>query len=124
MEEYIIIGNLDTNKFREISKNIVTNNVIITYKQIEHINQRRNGIYDKYKNDLLDIITNPDYIFKDMHKDTALIIKKAERNIGLVLRLATDSNLGYKNSILTMWEIGEKRLDEYLRNVKIIYKKE
>jgi len=122
--EYIIIGNLDKDKFKEIAGNIISDEIVITYKQIGHINQRRKGIYDKYKNDLLYIINNPDYIFKDKHKDTALITKRMERHVQIVLKLVTDKDSEYKNSIITMWEINDKRLKEYIRNEKVIYNKE
>ena len=43
----------------------------------------------------------------------------------LVLKIATSSDKnGYKNSVISGWKITEKRLKNYLRNKKLIYKKE
>lgn len=62
-EEYINIGKIDISKYSKLcDKKILTDEVIITYKQIEHINQQRAGIYDKYKNKLEKMIKSPDYI--------------------------------------------------------------
>lgn len=39
MEEYVNIGKIDTSKYTKLCTNkIITDEVIITYKQIEHIN--------------------------------------------------------------------------------------
>lgn len=125
MEDYINIGKIDINVYSKLcNKKIVTDEVIITYKQIEHINEERIGIYDKYKNELKNIITNPDYIIKDpKHKETGLIIKRYDKNAVVVLKLNTETE-ERKNSIITIWEIKDKRLDRYLLTHETIYKKE
>ena len=103
---------------------ILTSDVIITYKQIEHINQKRQNVYNKYKDKLKDIITNPDYIIEDTkHKDTGLVIKKYDKNVIIVLKLSTNEK-NKKNSVITIWEIKDKRLERYLLTHKTIYKKE
>lgn len=124
-EEYINIGKIDINKYKNLcDKDIVTDEVIITYKQIEHINEERIGVYEKYKDDLEEIITNPDYIIKDTkHEETGLVIKRYDKNAVLVLRLNTSTD-EKKNSIITIWEIKDKRLERYLLTHKTIYKKE
>ena len=46
MEEYINIGKLDINKYCQLCENeLLTDEVIITYKQIEHINEKRLNRY-------------------------------------------------------------------------------
>lgn len=124
-EEYINIGKIDINKYKDLcDKRIATDEVIITLKQIEHINEERFGTYDKYKDKLEDIIKNPDYIIADTkHKETGLIIKKYDKNAVIVLKLNTSTNTR-KNSIITIWEIKDKRLERYLMTHKTIYKKE
>lgn len=124
-EEYIHIGRIDMNKYAQLcDKKITTDEVIITHKQIEHINRQRMGIYDKYKNKLQEIIENPDYIIVDTkHKETGLVIKKYHKNVVLVLRLNTSMD-SRKNSVITIWEIKEKRLERYLITHKTLYKKE
>lgn len=124
-EEYIDIGKIDINKYSQLCEDkIVTDQVIITYKQIEHINEQRFGVYDKYKENLKEIIGNPDYIIEDTkHKDTGLVIKEYDKDVVVVLKLNTSGN-DKKNSIITIWEIKQKRLERYLLTHKTIYKKE
>ena len=56
-KEYINTGKLDINKYQKLcDEKIITDEVIITLKQIEHINEERMGIYDKYKDQLHNII--------------------------------------------------------------------
>ena len=105
--------------------------MIITEEQMMHIRERHPEAYIDtmhYVRDILDILNDPDYIFKDKHPNTGLIVKKIqniEDNSLLVLKIITpDDKANYKNSIITSWKITEKRLNNYLRNKEIIYKKE
>ena len=46
-------------------------------------------------------------------------------NIQMVLRIHTSiDKKGFKNSIISCWKISNKRLQNYLRNKKILYKQE
>lgn len=124
MEEYINICKLDKAKYNKINSNITTDEVIITYKQIEHIEEQRKGIYNKYKDKLKEIITNPDFIIEDTkHIDTGLVIKQYDKSVVVVVKLNTNAD-NKKNSIITIWEIKDKRLQRYLLTHKTIYKKE
>lgn len=124
-EEYIEICKLDVSKYASLcEEKIITDDVIITFKQIEHINEGRLGVYEKYKDELKNIIQNPDYIIEDTkHKETGLVIKEYDKNVVLVLKLNT-SQENKKNSIITIWEIKRKRLERYLLTHKVLYKKE
>lgn len=74
------------------------------------------------------IIDDPDYIFKDKQPNTGLIVKKienAKESALLVLKILTvNDRKDYKNSVITGWKITERRLNNYLRNKEIIYRKE
>ena len=124
-KEYVNIGKIDISQYSKLcDAEILTDEVIITYKQIEHINEKRDGTYNKYKNQLKEIIQNPDYIIKDnKHQNTGLIIKKYHKNVVLVLKLSTNTE-NKKNSIITIWEIKQKRLERYLFTHETIYKNE
>lgn len=77
-EEYISIGNIDIDKYKNLLlKPIMTSEVIITYKQIEHINSKRFGLFEKYQYCLQEILENPDYIIEDpKHEDTRINYKE------------------------------------------------
>jgi hypothetical protein len=63
-------------------------------------------------------------MLEDKKPHTALLIKKLEHDgaqVELVLRLHTrEDDPSYKNSIISLWDIRDKRLRELLRNRKIL----
>ena len=129
------IGKINLNIFKKISQNILTDEVIFTDKQREHIQLRHPEILEKYEKYFTEIIEKPDFILKDnVRENTALIFKtiyernKANQIIGtvnLVLRLAVGGdNKNNKNSIITCIPVGKNRLNSYKKNGKIIYKGE
>ena len=110
------LGTLNWDIYDCISSNHIADEVIITEEQMMHIRERHPEILD-----------DPDYIFRDKHPNTGLVVKKIlngeERSL-LVLKIITsDDNKDYKNSVITSWKITEKRLNNYLRNKDVIYKK-
>jgi 2-phosphoglycerate kinase len=129
------IGKIDTRLFKEISQNIMTDDVVLTDKQREHIEQRHQKMLERYNQYFKEIIENPDYILKDnTRENTALILKTVQQknasnkvigNVNLVLRLAVEGeDINNKNSIITCIPIGKNRLKSYKNNGKIIYKRE
>lgn len=122
------VGKLDKRLYSCISDDIATDEVIITDNQIEHIKVRHPEAYEKVIEVLQEAIKAPDYIIKDKHKDSGLVIKRVLRQgkyIQVVLRICTSKDLPeYRNSIISSWEISERRLQNYLRNKQILYKKE
>ncbi len=122
------VGEINRDIYKCITEDIVTDEVIITENQIQHILDRHPDAYKEVINYLSDIIRDPDFIIEDKHDNTGLVIKKVklEREYAqMVLRICTsDDNPDYKNSVISCWEISEKRLQNYLRNKRILYKKE
>lgn len=121
------VGKLNKEIFRCISKDIRTDEVIITEERIQHVNDRHPGEHEKIKEYLKEAVENPDYIIADKHPDTGLIIKEIKMKdtyIQLVLRVCTSKDeIEFKNSVLSLWEISERRLQNYLRNKSILYKR-
>lgn len=121
------IGSLDMSIYKCISKKYITDEVIITEKQLIHIKQRHPEVYKNAISYIGHILAQPDYIIKDKKPNTGLIIKQVsacEKHMLLVLRMCTSCREGYKNSIITGWEISESRLKNYLKNKQILYKHE
>ena len=129
------IGKIDIENFSGISdKEILTDEVILTEKQREHILQRHPEVLQKYEKYFTDIVEKPDYILNDNSKEnTALILKtiieedKSQNIIGrfyLVLRLAVeDDDINNKNSIITCFQISERRMQSYRKNGKILWQR-
>ena len=122
------LGNLNWEIYQSITDRYVTNEVVITEEQLRHIKKRHQEAYQDVLHYLKETLDSSDYIVKDSHPDTGLVIKEIRREAMiflLVLKIATSSDKsGYKNSVISGWRITEKRLKNYLRNKKLIYKKE
>ena len=122
------VGKINREIFKCITEDIRTDEVIITDNQIQHIKDRHPEIYDKVLNNIQEAIRVPDYIIRDKHEYSRLVIKRIQTESGIlqvVLRLCTsEDEQGYKNSIISCWELSEKRLQNYLRNKEILYSRE
>lgn len=122
------IGHIDTEKYRGITDDIVTDEVIITGKQIQHIEDRHPGIYKRFGCYLQEAVRNPDYILEGNKPNTAVVLKDIQNeseSVKIVLRLITSTdNPEFKNSIITFMQINKKDWDRLLRNKKIVYTRE
>ena len=120
-----IIGKIDIEKYKCVTEDIKTDEVIITDKQIEHIKERHPNDYERYFNYAKEIIEKPDYILEANKPNTAFILKHIVdngKNYQLILRLKTSSDpKGYKNSVITFLKVDDKKWAKYLRNKKILY---
>ena len=121
------LGTLDWDIYDCITSNHIADEVIITEEQMMHIRERHPEAYIDTMHYVRDILDDPDYIFRDKCPNTGLVVKKilnGEESSLLVLKIITsDDNKDYKNSVITSWKITEKRLNNYLRNKDVIYKK-
>ena len=127
MNEYINIGKINTDKLKIITKNAVTDEVILTSERFEHILEKHKDDFELYFNNIMDIINNPDYILNDIKNiDTLMLIKHIdETNINVILRLAiADDEIHCKNSVMTMYRIRDKNLKKLILKNKCIYKNE
>ncbi|MFQ8751040.1 MAG: PBECR2 nuclease fold domain-containing protein [Faecalibacterium prausnitzii] len=122
------ICNLDPTIYKVITTSIVTTQVIITDRQLEHIRERHPDISESVIEQLEKIISSPDYIIETDMPSTANILKHLEINgkgYQLILRIKTASDpVEFQNSIITLMSVNEKRYRQYLRNRKILYKRE
>lgn len=121
------IGKIDIQKYKCVTEDIQTDEVIITDKQIEHIKARHPDDYEKYFCYAKEIIQNPDYILEANKPNTAFVLKHIvanNKNYQLILRLKTSADpQKYKNSVITFLKIDDKKRMKYLRNKKILYDK-
>ena len=107
---------------------IKTCHVIITDKQLIHIRERHPDISETVMERFAEIIQEPDYFIATEKLYTANVLKRIECNgksYQLVLRIYTDGDPdGFQNSIITFMSVNEKRYQQYLRNRRILYKRE
>lgn len=122
------VGKIDKKIYSCITNNIMTNEVIITENQINHIKERHPNDYEKFSKYFNEIVSNPDYIIEANRAYTALILKeiKSENQMfKTIVRLVTPyDNTDYKNSIITFMKINDKEWNRLLKNKKILYKRE
>ena len=125
-----VIGKIDIEMLRGISSNILENEVVLMDERKEHIKaQRGNDFLSMYMPFFVDILNDPDVIFKDSKNlHTALVCKRMVAVTGkvvcIVLKLAVKGdNPNYKNSIITAHELNDRQFAKYLRNKKIVYQK-
>ncbi len=120
------IGKIDRDIYKCIAEDIVTDEVIITEKQIEHIKERHTNVYEKFGDYFNEVVKCPDYIIEANKPNTALILKELRiegDKFKAVLRLITSSdNSNLKNSIITFIKIDYRDWYRLLRNKKILYK--
>ena len=123
------VGRIHLDRFRVFFPNITADEVIITDERIEHIEKRHPGAYRKYGQRIPEILSSYDYIFEDDMPNTVLLLKRLEDADGtrleLVLRLHTpQDDPVFKNSVLSLWDIGEAKWGQYERTKKILDKRE
>ena len=121
-------GKIDIEIYNCITKDITTDEVIITDERIQHIKEHHPNNYEQYYSYMRSIIENPEYIIEANKPNTALILKSfsnGNETFKTVLRLITSSdNSKFKNSIITFMKINEKEWNRLLKNKKILYKSE
>lgn len=122
------IGKIDIEKYKCVTADIKTSEVIITDKQIEHIKERHPNDYERFSKFFKEIVENPDYIIEANKPNTALIMKEvhiAQEKFKTVLRIATSNdNPDFKNSIITFMKIDDREWNRILKNKNILYKSE
>ena len=122
------VTRLDVEKYKCVSEDIVTDEVIITDERIQHIKDHHPNDYERYSAYISVAIGAPDYIIEDAKPATAIVLKHIEESgerFRIAVRLATSKdNPEYKNSVLTFLKIREKEWRRLIKNKKILYKAE
>ena len=132
---------LDRKIYSCVTNSISTDDVIVTNERIDHVVNRhpeinRDEVFEMMK----DAVEKPDVIIQDSHKDhendTAVVMKRIgekklhngsrlDANMRLILRLSTTGNGNdQKNSVITAVLISSKKWNKYMRNKKILYKRD
>lgn len=123
-----LVGKIDIEIYNCITKDITTDEVIITDKQIDHIKNRHPNDYELFNKYFEKIVGQPDYIIEANKPFTALILKEIQidnKKFKTVVRLATSNDTpSYKNSIITFMKIDDREWNRILKNKKILYKSE
>ena len=121
------ICKLDRELYSVVTKDIASDDVIITDKQIEHIKERHPNDFELFGKFFAEMIRDPDYILEANKPNTAIVLKEVEfdgRKLKLILRLKTSADPAeYKTSIITFQHIRDKEWRRIIKNIKILYSK-
>ena len=122
------VGYIDIEKYRCITDDITTDEVIITDERIQHILERHPGDYERFIGYISDILADPDYILEANKANTGVILKEIQdgsEKFKLILRVKVENDpADYRNSILSFWRIGDTTWNKNVKNKKILYKRE
>lgn len=122
------VGKIDRDIYKCVTDDIVTDEVVITDNQIQHIKDRHPNDYERFSKYFGMIVSKPDYIVETNKPNTALVLKEIQADnevFKTVVRLITSKDdPSYKNSIITFMKTDEKEWNRLLRNKKILYKRE
>ncbi len=122
------VGKIDREIYMCVTRDIVTDDVIITDERIKHTEENHRDDYNNFGRYLSEIVQAPDYIFAGNRPKTALILKyipEVDERFKTILRLVTPSDdKAFKNSIITFMKTDEKEWSRLIRNKKILYKSE
>lgn len=121
------VGKIEIEKYRCITEDIVTDEVVITEERIQHIEERHPGDYERFVEYIADILENPDYIVEANKPNTGVILKEIEENgnkFKVILRVKVEKDPAeYRNSVLSFWQVGDTTWKKNLKNKKILYKR-
>ncbi|MCL2531668.1 MAG: PBECR2 nuclease fold domain-containing protein [Oscillospiraceae bacterium] len=99
------IGKIDRKMFTDADISILTEDVVLTVPQLQHIMQKHPSDYEDYHAHLTDVLRAPDFILEANKPNSAILLKAFVDNgehFHLVLRLKVENDPAeYKNSIIT-----------------------
>ena len=122
------VGKINKDIYKCVTEDIVTDEVIITDERIQHIKDRHPSDFEEFVDYIKYAIENPDYIVEANKPNTAVVLKTIEdvdKKIMLIVKIKSPSEpKDYKNSVISLWEIGDTTWRKMIKNKKILYKKE
>ena len=126
--EVYVVGKIDRDIYKCITEDILTDEVVLTEERVAHIKERHPQDYEKYQKYMIKILEQPDYIIQANKPNTGIVLKQIAENgekFQLVLRLKMrEDKPEFKNSVITFLKINERTWKKYLRNKKILYKRD
>lgn len=120
VEDVHYVGKINKEIFSCVTKDIITDDVIITDELIEHIKERHPNDFEKYNEYIRLAVEQPEYIIEANKEKSALILKsfiEDNNRFKTILRIVTSTdNENYKNSIITFMKINEKERKRLIKN--------
>ena len=128
MKDIHIVGMINREIFKVVTKDILTEEVIITNERIEHIKNNHPGDYEGFGDYLKEMVESPDYILEANKPHSAMILKSFANGAELfktIIRIKdSNDNHEYQNSIITFIKINQKEWNRLIKHKKVLYKYE
>ena len=130
VEDVHFVGKINKDIYSCVTKDIVTDEVIITDERIQHIKERHPNDFERYSEYIRLAVEQPEFIIEaNKNKENSALILKSFTNkkeqFKMILRLLTSTDdPKYKNSIITFMKIDDKEWKRLIKNKKILYKSE
>ncbi len=122
------VGRIDIEKYKCVTEDVQTDEVILTDVQTAHIQEHHPDSYERVIESIPSVLSDPDFIIEANKANTAVLLKEIphrKEKIKLILRLkGKDDPKEYKNSIISCWVIGDTTWRKNIKNKKILYRKE
>ena len=122
-----IICKIDRNIYSCVSRDIVSDNVVLREERVRHIQDHHPNDYERFGQYICQMIEQPDYILETDKPKTAFVLKAFEadgQQFRLILRLHTATDMPeFENSVITFQYIREREYYRLIRNKKILYKR-
>ena len=121
-EKLKYIGKIDRDKLGEYRNKIITDDVVLTDERLNHhILIYHAKEYEQLKNNISEIIEEPDYILIDNRHENTIILLKHMKDIDKKGRVVVKLALGLdekhsKNSIITLMKLNERTWIQTLKN--------
>lgn len=127
MSEVQSLGKINTEVLEKEFGKIQTDEIIVTNERLSHIKNRHPEDYALFERYGKESVSTPDLIIKDeKNKGTVFMVKKLpDININAVVRAVLESDdRRLKNSVMTFYRIGDKKLKKLIEKNSLLYKKE
>ncbi len=123
----LTIARIDREIYSCVTKEIATDDVVLTEERIAHIKEHHPDDYERYGHYIKQMLEEPDYIIDSESPNTAFVLKEFKedaKQFRLILRLHTSTDeIGYKNSVITFQYVKAKEYRRLVKNKNILYKR-
>ena len=120
------IGRVDREKLGKYKKLIITDKVLISEERLIHMKEHHPELTDNEIIYISETIKNPDYIFDDRKNIDTILMVKDNNNKNYITVVKLNTNICFKeksNTVISFWNISNKKLRQFIRNEEIIYKR-
>ena len=118
--DYILVGKFDVSKYH-LNMKTTTDDVILSINRLYHIMDNHPEVL-RYVKRLNRLLSDPDCVYVENGKlDTIWVVKNFKNNVKVTIRLniIKYGRKDYKNSIIQMQFLDNKRLENYLNSNRV-----